>query len=162
IMQQQNNRSGRIKKIMILAAILALPGFLYYLLKEKGENRYKPLPIYGEKTLPGTFRSRMGRKIPDTVYHQVPPFTLLNQDGSTVPVPAQDPGSAVVNFFYTRCLGSCGHMNDAMNRVASRCAKNGVVRFYTLTVDGAHDTPGMLLPYAGQFRPGEKKWRFLT
>ena len=161
-MQQQKNRSGRIKKIMILAAILALPGFLYYLLKEKGENRYKPLPIYGEKTLAGTFRSRMGRKIPDTLYHQVPPFTLLNQDGSTVHVPEQDTSIAVVNFFYTRCQGFCGHMNDEMDRVATRFANNRMVRFYTLTVDGAHDTPDILAQYVKHYRPGEKKWDFLT
>ena len=34
-------------KVLILVTILAVPGFLYYLLQEKGKNRYKPLAIYG-------------------------------------------------------------------------------------------------------------------
>src|SRR5690606_22238302 len=161
-MQQQNNRSGRIKKITILAAILALPGFLYYLLEEKGENRYKPLPIYGEKVLSGTFRSRMGTKIPDTLYHRIPPFTLLNQDSRQVQFLQQDTAIAVVNFFYTRCQGFCRHMNDEMNRVATRFANNGMVRLYTVTVDGEYDVPDILSDYATAYQPQQKKWDFLT
>lgn len=159
---QQQRRSGRIKKIIILATILALPGFLYYLLKEKGENRYKTLPVYGAKTLTGTFHSRMGRKVPDTLYHRIQPFSLLNQEGRTVNVFQQDTSIAVVNFFYTRCNTFCRHMNDEMNRVAIRFVKSRMVRFYTLTVDAGHDIPEVLQQYAEAYRPQEKKWHFLT
>ena len=38
-----------LKKILILLILLAVPGAVYYLLKEKGVNRYRPLAIYGEK-----------------------------------------------------------------------------------------------------------------
>jgi protein SCO1/2 len=59
-----------IKKILILVTILALPGFLYYQLKEKGKNRYKPLPFFGPKVVAGTFHSVHGDRIPDTLYTQ--------------------------------------------------------------------------------------------
>jgi len=60
-----------IKKILILVTILAVPGFLYYLLQEKGKNRYKPLAIYGPKKVATTFHSVRGEKIPDTQYCQI-------------------------------------------------------------------------------------------
>ena len=91
------------KKVLILAVVLLLPGFLYYLLERTGENRYRPLPIYGEKTLTGTFTSRMGKQVPDTAYHEVGPFTLTNQLGELITVPKGDTSIAVINFFYTRC-----------------------------------------------------------
>ncbi|MGK6351687.1 SCO family protein [Parapedobacter sp. DT-150] len=161
-METVGRRSGGVKKIIILAAILILPGFLYYLLEKKGENRYKALPIYGEKVLTGTFSSRMGEKVPDTLFHQIAPFTLTNQQGKAVDVLANDTTIAVVNFFYSRCPTFCAHMNDEMNRVAERFANNALVRFYTITVDTVYDTPEVLLNYAGAYRPETKKWEFLT
>ncbi len=150
------------KKIIILAAILILPGFLYYLLEKKGENRYKSLPIYGEKALTGTFTSRMGKQIPDTLFHHITPFSLVNQDGQEVDVLASDSGITIVNFFYSRCATFCTHMNDEMNRVAERFATNKKVDFYTISIDTAYDTPQVLKAYSEAYRPQEKQWQFLT
>ncbi len=155
------NTSG-IKKIMILAAILILPGFLYFLLERKAENRYQNLPIYGEKVLTGTSTSRMGKQVPDTLFHQITPFSLTNQIGVPVSVLQEDTTISVVNFFYTRCTTFCKHMNDEMNRVADRFANNQMVNFYTITVDTAYDTPEVLQAYAKDYRPETKKWHFLT
>lgn len=150
------------KKVVILAVILILPGFLYFLLERKGENRYQNLPIYGDKVLTGTFTSRMGKQVPDTLFHQIEPFSLTDQQGESVTVLANDTAISVVNFFYTRCATFCTHMNDEMNRVASRFANNRMVNFYTITVDTAYDTPEVLLEYAETYQPATKKWHFLT
>ena len=159
----ENNRPTRgLKKILILAVILILPGFLYYLLEKKGENRYKSLPIYGEKTLTGTFTNRMGKRIPDTLFHQVPPFTLTNQSGQVVEALASDTGITVVNFFYSRCETFCKHMNDELDKVATHFARNNLVRFYSLTVDTAYDNPGVLRDYAREYDLQHKNWEFLT
>ncbi|MFB2119584.1 SCO family protein [Parapedobacter sp. 2B3] len=155
------NTSG-IKKILILATILILPGFLYFLLERKGENRYQNLPIYGEKTLTGTFTNRMGKQVPDTLFHQITPFSLTDAHGDPVSVLMNDTTISVVNFFFTRCATFCKHMNDEMNRVAERFAGNGMVNFYTLTVDTVYDTPEVLRAYAEVYQPDTKKWHFLT
>jgi len=160
-MTKTGNTSG-IKKVLILAVILILPGFLYFLLERKGENRYQNLPIYGEKVLTGTFTSRMGKQVPDTLFHQIAPFSLTGQDGLPVSVLVSDTTISVVNFFYTRCATFCKHMNDEMNRVADRFANNGMVNFYTITVDTAYDTPEVLHTYSESYQPAEKKWHFLT
>ena len=47
-------------KILILVTILAVPGFLYYMLQAKGKNRYKPLPIFGPKIVASTFHTKKG------------------------------------------------------------------------------------------------------
>lgn len=160
-MSEEKN-STRIFKILILAAILILPGFLYYLLEKEGKNSYKPLPVFGEKSLTGTFTSKMGEKVPDTAYHLVPISVLTNQSGEAVEFPMQDTSISVVNFFYTRCESFCQHMNDEMDRVATRFINNPKVRFYTLTVDTLYDTPAVLAAYSGAYQPSGKKWEWLT
>ncbi|MEC3878388.1 SCO family protein [Parapedobacter sp. 10938] len=132
------------------------------MLERKGENRYQKLPIYGEKVLTGTFTSRMGKQVPDTLFHQIAPFSLTGQEGAPVQVLTNDTTISVVNFFYTRCATFCKHMNDEMNRVAERFATNGMINFYTITVDTAYDTPAVLRKYSEPYQPAAKKWHFLT
>lgn len=161
------NMTGKRKKfkfanIAILATILVLPGFLYYLLEREGENRYRPLPVFGEKVLTGTFTSRMGEKIPDTAFHRVSDFRLTNEKGEVVPFLPADSGIAVVNFFYTRCETFCLQMNNEMNRVAERFIANPALHFYTLSVDTMYDSPDILFEYSKDYNPDSKKWQFFT
>jgi protein SCO1 len=150
-----------LKKILILVAILALPGFLYYLLKEKGKNRYKPLPFYGPKELPGTFTTRRGRKIPDTTYHTIRDFKLVNQIGEQVSFPSKAHQITIVNFFYTKCTSGCEASNMAMNRAYERFNKNPLLHFISISLDPAHDTPEALATYSKQFNALPGKWDFL-
>src|SRR5690606_8711206 len=117
---------------------------------------------YGEKVLTGTFTSRMGKQVPDTLFHQITPFSLTDEQGERISVLVNDTTISVVNFFYTRCATFCKHMNDEMNRVAERFANNGMINFYTITVDTAYDTPEVLRTYSAPYQPATKKWHFLT
>ena len=54
------DKAGLIKKISILVLILAVPGFLYYLLTVKGKNRYHSLPKFGPKTITKTTHKSTG------------------------------------------------------------------------------------------------------
>ena len=69
---------------MILVTILVVPGFLYYLLQDKGKNRYHPLSYFGPKQLAATYHTRRGEKIQDTIYHTISNFKLTNQAGDSV------------------------------------------------------------------------------
>lgn len=163
-MEKESRNSKGYVKVLMLAAILILPAFLYYLLEREGTNNYISLPIYGEKILSGTFTSRMGEKIPDTIFHQVPEGLFISSTGEEVAIPARDSSISVVNFFFTRCVSFCTHMNNEMDRVASRFSHNPKVRFYTLSVDTAFDRPDVLGAYIREhaYQPEEKKWHFLT
>lgn len=151
-----------VKKLIILVTILALPGFLYYLLQEKGKNRYRPLPIMGPKRVAATYHTRRGVKIPDTVYHTIGSFKLVNQEADTIKFPADTVQLTVVNFFFTRCPSFCGNMNHEMERVAREFERNNLVKFISVSVDPDYDTSPVLNQYAKRyhFRPGQ--WQFLT
>jgi protein SCO1/2 len=141
-----NNLSLKVKKLIILVLILAVPGFLYYLLTVKGKNRYKPLAVYGPKQVAKTGHSRRGTYIPDTIYHTLGNFKLI----------------IVVSFFYTHCQSVCGEVNKNMERLAWAYRKNRMVRFVTITVDPEHDNPAALLAYSKTFKLPVEKWQFLT
>jgi protein SCO1 len=151
-----------VKKILILVTMLAVPGLLYYLLQEKGKNRYKPLSIFGPKEVSSTFHTKRGKKIPDTLYHTVKPFRLTNQDNQVISFPADSHQITVVNFFFSRCPSFCLNMNKQLEKVSYRFSQNRLLQFFSISVDPEYDTPSVLKAYASQFKDKPAKWHFLT
>jgi protein SCO1/2 len=147
------------KKICILLVILALPGYLYYLLKEKGKNRYHPLEIYGPKKLSGTFHLHRGKQIPDTAYHHISLFPLSALNGASTYL-AKDTFSVKVVCFYFE--GSAGEKrtNAAMDRVAAEYRNNPRIRFYSVTGTREGKAAGEAL--SAYYKAESKKWQFLT
>lgn len=149
-------------KILILVLVLAVPGFLYYLLVELGKNHYKPLSVFGPKTLAQTTHKDHGKMVPDTIYHHLPDFTLTDQDGRRVTLHDFDNKIFVACFFYTGCPDICRQMNENMSQLAADYAKNPMVYFLSITVDPKHDSVPVLKKYAQGFKSASKKWLFLT
>lgn len=147
------------KKISILVIILALPGFCYYLLQEKGENRYKSLPFYGEKKLSGTFHSRRGKQIADTLYHEVKPFRTMEATGHEKTF-GPDSGVAVVSIFYIENDALANPINAAMAKIAERFRKNKMVQLYSITVNPEDDTLERLRGYKSKWGHFDH-WYFL-
>jgi len=155
--------STSIKKVLILVTILAVPGFLYYLLQDKGKNRYKPLPFFGPKELSGTFHSVRGKQVPDTNYHLVPDFKLLNQQSDTVTWNSYKGKLLVLNLFYTNGnTHAVNFANKAMKAYEATYANNKVVHFAGLSIDPKHDTPDVLAKYAQTLGASAGKWDLLT
>jgi protein SCO1/2 len=138
-----------------------MPGLLFYFLQQKAENRYQSLPILGPKELSGTFHSKRGVQIPDTLFHQVAPFSLLNEKGEKIDFPIDTESISIVNFFYTGCNTFCLEVNNEMNRLANIFAKNEIIKFYSISVDSS-DTPEILESYVKQFDKENTHWQFLT
>jgi protein SCO1/2 len=154
--------TGTIKKIVILVLVLAVPGFLYYLLTAKGKNRYKPLAIYGPKVVANTFHKYHGKAIPDTIYHQISDFQLTDQDGKKVSLATFKGQILVVSFFYTHCPTVCTQINSNMYLLANDYVKNKMIRFLSITVDPDRDSASVLKSYAKQYGIKTDKWDFLT
>lgn len=152
-----------IKKVLILVTILAVPGFLYYLLQDQGKNRYKPLPFFGKKEVGKTFHSVRGKMIPDTIYHHVNDFKLINQEGDTVSWKSYEGKIVVVNIFYTKgAADGTGFANKAMKAFDATYAHNKAVNFIGLTIDPVHDTPEVLSGFARRLSAPAGKWDLLT
>jgi len=156
------NSFSTVKKIIILVLILAVPGFLYYLLTAQGKNRYKPLPIFGPKQLAATYHTFHGKKIPDTIYHKVNDFALTDQNGKQVTFNSIGPQILVVSFFYTHCPDVCSQIMNNVDSLAKYYAKNKLVTFASITVDPEHDVPSVLKGYAAKYHQLASKWLFLT
>ena len=109
------NKASIGKKIMILVLILAVPGFLYYLLTAKGKNRYKPLAVFGPKVVAQTGHKFHGKYIPDTIYHTIPDFKLTDQEGKPVTLNTLKGKIFVINFFYANCPTVCQTINKNMS-----------------------------------------------
>jgi len=150
------------KKIIILVLVLAVPGFLYYLLTVGGKNRYKPLPIFGEKQVAKTTHKVKGKDIPDTIYHKLPDFELTDQNGNKVNLKTFDNKIFVINFFYAGCPSVCTLMNENMNALDSIYSKNKMTYFVSVTVDPKDDDIAGLKKYAANFKHLSPKRLFLT
>jgi protein SCO1/2 len=158
-----NSNQKSIKKILILVTILAVPGFLYYLLQEKGKNRYKPLAIYGEKIVASTFHSVRGKQVPDTIYHQVRDFNLVNQLVEARTWNSYKGKISVVNLFNTQAKGNGLLLaNEAVHQFVKIYQKNEMVHFLSITVNPAVDQVEMLKSYAKTNAITSPKWDLLT
>ena len=157
------SKAGIPKKVIILALVLIVPGFLYYLLTAEGKNRYKPLAFFGPKQVAKTTHKVKDKDVPDTLYHSIPDFKLTDQNGSPVTLKNFDNKIFVVNFFYTHCPSVCKLMNDNMSLFAAAYGKNKMLAFASITVDPEHDTAPVLKNYAAGFKASAApKWLFLT
>lgn len=156
-------KSASVKKILILVTILAVPGFLYYLLQDKGKNRYKPLPYFGPKQVGDTFHSVRGEKIPDTLYHNVRGLEGINQHGDTVTWKNYEGKIVVFGLFYTQGKNEGIQMaNKAMQAFDATYEKNPMVRLVSWSMDPGYDRPAVLAKYADTLLAKPGKWDLLT
>lgn len=158
-----NHKSKKysLKPFIILVILLVLPGFLYYILTLKGENRYKPLPIFGEKKLSGTFHKRRGKVIADTVYHQVNLSGFKNQEGLVLEDTTYQKQVKVVNFYFNDCKDGCARVLHAMSRSDSNYSQNPMVKFLSINVNPNGNTFEEFKHFASRYDSSSKKWDFL-
>lgn len=148
-----------IKKVIILVSILAIPGFLFfYLLPHFAKNRYKSLPIFGEKVVATTFHTVKGKKIPDTIYHLVPDFKLVNQHSDTVSWKSFENKIVVLNLFHAGAKKQ--QASKYIKQLSDGYEQKPLVKFVSLSVDPA-DTD-LIKNFAANFQAKEGKWDFLA
>jgi len=148
-----------IKKVLILVSILAIPGFLFfYLLPQFAKNRYKSLPIFGEKIVASTFHSVKGKKIPDTIYHQIPDFSLSNQNGDSINWLSLKDKIVVMNLFYADA--SSNNVIQYIKQLSEGYEKKPLVRFLSLSVNP--DDKSKVDGVAAKLNAKPGKWDLLT
>ncbi|RZL01533.1 MAG: SCO family protein [Pedobacter sp.] len=153
--------SSLLKKILILATILSVPGFLYYLLQDQGKNRYRNLSYFGPKKLSGTFHSIRGKQIADTAFHKVEGVVLTDQNGQTFDIDKINDKVFIVNLFYTRSGFATRTANTVVEKLSKSYQKNKRIQFISISLDPLHDTPSILNAYARTLG-ATQKWQFLT
>ena len=91
----------------------------------------------------------------------VPEASLVDETGRSVSLGAMKGSVTVYDFIFTNCTGICPIMTNNMRALTGRIDKDAPVRFVSITVDPARDTPQVLAAYARRNR-NDARWTFLT
>ena len=122
------------------------------------KNRYKSLPIFGEKVVASTFHTLKGKKIPDTIYHQIPDFKLINQSGDSVSWATLKDKITVLNLVNTEAPNA--GVTKYLQTLAEGYEKKPLVKFLSLSVNPADVTN--VKAYAAQLGAKPDKWNVLA
>jgi len=110
------------------------------------------LPILGEKLIEGT----------DTLYHTIPEFSFINQEGQEVTLATFEDKIYVVDFFFVSCPTICPVVKAQMLRVLEAYQDEDRLVFLSHTIDPKRDTVERLKKYADNLGVGAPKWHFVT
>lgn len=114
--------------------------------------------------------TKRGKKITDTAWHQLPDFSLLNQQGDTVGWSDLQDKIIVADFFFTRCPTICPGMTQNMKRLAETINNgqrvgdrtNHNVHFLSFSIDPERDSLERLQYWAHRFQINPETWWLLT
>src|SRR5206468_232681 len=95
----------------------------------------------------------------------MPPFTLVDQSGAAVTSDGLRGRVLVVSFVFTTCRDACPLITAQLARVQARARAEKLdarVRFVSITLDPATDTPEALRRYAAAYGIDLASWHLLT
>ncbi len=99
----------------------------------------------------------------DTVYHTIPSFKLVDQEGDTVTEKTVEGKIYVADFFFGTCPSICPVMAQQMLRVHEKFKDVEDFAILSHTIDPAHDTVAYLKGYAEKLGVmNNDTWHFLT
>lgn len=93
---------------------------------------------------------------------QLPDFKLTERSGSEIQLSDLKGKVWLADLVYTTCPSTCPMLSNRLSSLQSEAFKNDAVRFVSISVNPAHDTPEVLRTYAEKFHANQGKWFFLT
>ncbi|QNF34046.1 SCO family protein [Adhaeribacter swui] len=147
-----------LKFLLSRASFVLLLGLLFSC--SQTDNTSKKLPILGERE--ATQKVVNGQTVNDTLYHQIPDFTFINQDSQQVTSKTLAGKIYVSDFFFTTCPSICPKMKSQMLRVYEKFKNNDQVVLLSHTIDPEHDSVAVLRDYAERLGVSSNKWQFVT
>lgn len=128
--------------------------------KQEKLSRVNTLPYYSDATFTPQWLDP-GSPAIDTL-HQIPPFTLVNQDGDTITEADVAGKIYVVDFFFTTCPGICPKMTDNMVLVQDAFLDDDQVLIISHSVTPDRDSVPVLRNYAEMKGVVSGKWHLVT
>ncbi len=133
--------------------ILLLPVIAILILKQ-GKNVYKTLPYIGNyKGL---------KPNGDTIYHQIPNFSLTDQYGKAFGFDDLKGKTYVANFIFTRCNTICPEITRNLKVIQDEYKDVKDFLIVSITLDPKYDAPEILHRFATKYDVNNKNWHFLT
>ena len=120
-----------------------------------GRHNFIHLPFLGEKSLAANGK--------DTIYHSIPPFQFINQDGQPITDKTYDQKIVVVDYFFATCKSICPKMATELLRVQDKFAyTKGLVQILSHTVNPENDSVPVLKAYSEMVHADNSIWNFVT
>jgi len=88
-------------------------------------------------------------------------LTLTDHRGEPIDETIFDGRETVVTFFFTSCQGPCPALTRIIKRVQDETPKSDL-RFLSISVDGANDTPDIIRGYGEAYGADFSRWTFAT
>jgi len=141
--------------------------FLAYLLlccckdgRKQLDSRVASLPYYQEASFtPYWFEKGTSAQ---KTFHQIPAFSLTNQDGETITEETFKNKIYVTDFFFTTCPGICPKMTANMDILQQEFKNDDEVLLLSHSVTPETDSVPVLKRYAETKGIDSKKWHLLT
>ena len=146
----------KIKKFIYLIAILLLPS-IFYLFLYTGKHNFHRLEFVGPKEAVLNDEGKY-----DTIYHQIPYFEFVNQDGNKITRDDLLGHVYITDFFFATCPTICPKMTTNMSYIQEKFKDNKNLRFLSITVNPEHDSVSVLAEYAKKVHADTKSWDFVT
>jgi protein SCO1/2 len=105
-----------------------------------------------------TFHTVKGKKIPDTIYHQVQDFKLINQHHDTVSWEVLKDKLVVINLFYTGANNQ--QTSQYIKQLSDGYEQKPLVKFLSLSVDPADQN--RIEGFANNLKAKQGKWDILA
>ncbi len=114
----------------------------------------KRLPVYGLKEYAEGIDQ-------DTIYHIIPNWSFINQNGDSISSNNFNGNICVVDFFFTHCPTICPVMTNNMVYLQEK-TEDLNVQYLSYSVNPKKDNPDRLKWYANKFGINEDNWNLLT
>lgn len=147
---------------------LLLPLTAYFIVKRKSETAVT-MPRHYLPDSVGTV-TKKGKRIEDTVWHQLADFALKNQEGKPVSLNSLKGKIIIADFFFTHCPTICPSLTRNMKRMAESINNgqrvgdktNKEVHFLSFTIDPERDSVERLKYWADKYQINPEQWWLLT
>lgn len=106
--------------------------------------------------------SANAKRVNDTLWHVVPPFSFMAHNGKTVTEQDFKNKIWVVDFFFANCPGICPKMTNELKRVQREFRTDTALVILSHTVDPVRDTLEALQRYAEANEVDSTRWLLLT
>lgn len=113
------------------------------------------------RTLPYLGQNTIGPN-GDTVYHQIPDFAFVNQDGDTLTQEFFKGKIYIADFFFTTCPTICPIMKTQMLRIHEKFENEPGLGILSHTIDPRHDSVAVLKKYKDKLGVKDNQWQFVT
>lgn len=98
----------------------------------------------------------------DSVYHSIPDFSFVNQDGDTLTQQDVAGKIYVADFFFSTCPTICPLMKTQMLRIHEKYKDNDSLVILSHSINPRYDTPEVLKLYKEKLGVTSSQWQFLT